>query len=186
MTRGWSSAAACFRAATTSVSQWTWRCRHSSGCGRTRASSFGKLSGVRSALLPGETLPAGSLSWASAGGRTSSAAKMTVAPPDKASSRWNMAIPLLCECSRTRSALLLRGKIGAIVLFPIHVDQGRDPVDGLVAAHQREGNPQRRAPGPLEASALVVAAPVVADHDHVEARERFFLGVVGQHTAQAG
>src|SRR5262245_51397235 len=162
MTIGLSSAAAFFRAATTSVSHSTLRCRHSLGCGQTRASNFGKLSGVRSTLLPGETSPVGSFSCASAGGRTSSAAKTTIAPPDKASSRLNMAIPLLGVRSRIRSALLLRGKIGAVGLFPIHVDQGRNAVDGLVAAHQLEGNPQRRAPGPLETSALVVAAPVIA------------------------
>src|SRR4051812_9851857 len=54
----------------------------------------------------------------------------------------------------TRSALLLRGKIGPVLLFPIHVDQRRNPVNGIVAAHQLEGDPQRRPAGPLEAPAL--------------------------------
>src|SRR5262249_23662919 len=164
MTIGLSSAAAFFRAATTSVSHWTLRCRHSFSCGRTRTSSFGKLSGVRSTLLAGAALPVGSLSCASAGCRTNRAAKTTVAPAEKASIRLNMAILLLWVRSRTRSALLLRGKVGPVVLLPIHMHQGRDPVNGLVAAHQLEGDAQRRAAGPLETPSLVVAAPVIAEH----------------------
>src|SRR4051794_25955030 len=51
MTIALSCAAARFRAATTSVSQWTLRWRHSLSCGRMRVWSFARLCGVRSNLL---------------------------------------------------------------------------------------------------------------------------------------
>src|SRR5262249_55304970 len=55
---GLSSVAAFLRAATTSVSQFTLRCRHSLSWGRMRACILGKLSGVRSSLAAAATLSA--------------------------------------------------------------------------------------------------------------------------------
>src|SRR5262245_60173124 len=59
MTIGLSSPAAFFRAATTSVSHATLRCRHSLSCGRISAWSVGNVVGVRSSLLARGVLSAG-------------------------------------------------------------------------------------------------------------------------------
>src|SRR5262249_23298861 len=86
--------------------------------------------------------------------------------------------------SFSRSARLLGGKIGAIILFPIHVHKRRHAINSLVAGCKLERDPQRRASGPLETSALVIAAPVIAEHHDVETRESRLSRIVVQHTTQ--